>query len=492
LDQQRAAEGAGKTEKGTGPNAKSESNPSMLSRAWKSLTTNADGSKNWLGRAADTVSQTYDKVTTAVGNAYESAKTTIAGSKVGKAISASAKVIKEKLLAALKAAGISSPTEVAMFMSQMDVESGGFKALSENLNYKPDRLASVFPKYFRGAADAAQVAAGGPEAIANRVYGGRMGNTDPGDGYRYRGRGVIQLTGKANYERYGKLIGVDLVNNPDLAADPDIAAKIAIAYWKDRNVSGPAQQGDVRAVTYKINGGQNGLADRQAKYQEYLSQAKLGQLGGGEQLTSNDAGAKGPGGAPAPGAAPPGAAAGSTGNNGLDAGALPKAGAAPSGGAGTMPQTAFDQVQGPGKPALPTPSAAPAAAGAGAAAKQTDPFSAPDLGPSAAMGTGFSPAAARQATDLGSTRQAQQKAQQDAMGGVVDVLTASHGVQVNMLAALQTIAKAVTDGAALQAKSANDNSSSNADAVRNARQASKIPTPMAQNLVSVAKPVFTA
>jgi predicted chitinase len=209
------------------------------------------------------------KATDAVGSA---------GKYVAEKVTASASAIKSGLLKALSMAGITNPVEMAMFMAQMDTESGGFKSLSENLNYSPSRLFQVFPKYFKSAEDAASVAQGGAEAIANRIYGGRMGNTAPGDGFKYRGRGVIQLTGKSNYALYGKKIGVDLVNNPDAASDPLTAAKIAIAYWKDRVSPQAAQSGNVTAVTKSINGGLNGLGDRQSKFQSYLQQAKSGQL----------------------------------------------------------------------------------------------------------------------------------------------------------------------------------------------------------------------
>ena len=103
-------------------------------------------------------------------------------------------------------------------------------------------------------------------------YEGRtdLGNTQPGDGKRYKGRGYIQLTGRANYAKYGKIVGQDLVNNPELAKDPNIAADIALAYWDQRGLGSKARAGNFDAVTYGINGGYNGKADRDAKYQQYL------------------------------------------------------------------------------------------------------------------------------------------------------------------------------------------------------------------------------
>ena len=100
-----------------------------------------------------------------------------------------------------------------------------------------------------------------------------MGNNQPGDGKRYKGRGYIQIAGRCNWCRhYGKIVGQDLENNPELAKDPNIAAQVALAYWKDRGISGPAQAGDNKKVTYLINGGYNGLKDRQAKYAKYKKQ----------------------------------------------------------------------------------------------------------------------------------------------------------------------------------------------------------------------------
>lgn len=107
-----------------------------------------------------------------------------------------------------------------------------------------------------------------------------MGNTDPGDGYKFRGRGAIQLTGKDNYAAAGKDLGLDLVNNPELAKDPDNAGKIAAWYWKKNKLGEAAKSGDVTAVTKKINGGTNGLADRKEKYGEYLAETKSGDLTG--------------------------------------------------------------------------------------------------------------------------------------------------------------------------------------------------------------------
>lgn len=165
--------------------------------------------------------------------------------------------------------GITSPSKLAMFMGQMSHESSGFTRTEEGLNYKsPKRLREVFGKYFKSDDEVAAAIAGGPQAIANKVYGGRMGNTQSGDGFRFRGRGYVQLTGRENYAAAGTALGIDLVSNPDLAADPSVAAKIATWYWKTR-VSGVGKDGSIEDATKAINGGLNGLKDRQSETSRY-------------------------------------------------------------------------------------------------------------------------------------------------------------------------------------------------------------------------------
>lgn len=143
------------------------------------------------------------------------------------------KPIDTKLLDALSAGGITDRRAQANVLAQIQAESGGVPK-SENLKYTPERLLEKFPKKFRNIQDARAVVAGGEEAIGERIYGGRMGNLAPGEGYKYRGRGLVQLTGKDNYKQIGDLIGVDLVNKPELANDPVIAQKIAVAYLTQR------------------------------------------------------------------------------------------------------------------------------------------------------------------------------------------------------------------------------------------------------------------
>lgn len=157
----------------------------------------------------------------------------------------------------LAAQGITDNRAVANIMAQMQAESRGDATKQENLNYSAERLMQVFPNKFSSLADARAVVAGGPEAIGNRIYGGRMGNAAD-EGYLYRGRGLIQLTGKNNYEKYGKMLGIDLVGNPDMASDPVVAQKIAAMYFSQAQARG-TDLTDIRqvgkAVGYVDHGG---------------------------------------------------------------------------------------------------------------------------------------------------------------------------------------------------------------------------------------------
>lgn len=184
---------------------------------------------------------------------------------------------KDELIKAMDAGGITDPQSKAALMANVDHESGGFTKSEENLNYSAKRLQEVFPNYYKDA-ESARADAGNPEAIANKVYGGRMGNTEAGDGFKYRGRGALQLTGKAQYEEMGKKLGIDLVNNPDLAADPKYSAQIAVQHWKSSGADKAAQAGDFKLARKKTNGGYNGLDDVNSKMEGYLAQAKAGDL----------------------------------------------------------------------------------------------------------------------------------------------------------------------------------------------------------------------
>jgi putative chitinase len=150
--------------------------------------------------------------------------------------------------------------ELDDFLGQILHESQGLTRFSENLDYSAERLCQVWERRFPTLADARPYARN-PEALANRVYGGRMGNTAPGDGWRYRGRSPIQLTGKDNYAHVGELMGQDLVNMPELLEQPRFALEAAILWWEDRIPD--SMLGDPEKVTRRVNGDVIGLADRE-------------------------------------------------------------------------------------------------------------------------------------------------------------------------------------------------------------------------------------
>lgn len=200
--------------------------------------------------------------------------------KLGYAFGGAKGARKAALAAEMVNSGITDPREQAMFMAQMDHESGGFRSMEESFRYNPGGLKNAFNGRVKSLDHARELLAAGPQAVAEHVYGGRadLGNTQSGDGYRFRGRGYTQLTGRANYAAAGKALGVDLENNPDLATDPGVAAKIATWYWKNR-VGAHGASGNVEAVTRRINGGLNGLADRRDKFGAYQSEVASGALG---------------------------------------------------------------------------------------------------------------------------------------------------------------------------------------------------------------------
>ena len=166
---------------------------------------------------------------------------------------------------------ITTPARLAAFLAQVGHESGSLGRLVENLNYGAAGLLATWPTRFTKAQ--ADALARKPEAIANHVYGGRLGNTKPGDGWKYRGRGPIQNTGAANYEAVRDLIRERFPDAPDFVADPDQLATprwgaiAAGAYWSDHNLNALADVGAFDKITTRINGGQNGRADRRARYE---------------------------------------------------------------------------------------------------------------------------------------------------------------------------------------------------------------------------------
>lgn len=163
---------------------------------------------------------------------------------------------------------LTSPIAQAKFMGQIAQESAGLTCLIENLNYSAKRLCQVWPKRFPTLKDASPYA-NNPQALANKVYGGRMGNKREGDGWRYIGRGLKQLTGYDNYKKEGDVLGLDLVNNPEQVAQPKIAFLTALSYWK-RNIDKAAETSSVETITIAVNGGLNGLREREAATERAL------------------------------------------------------------------------------------------------------------------------------------------------------------------------------------------------------------------------------
>jgi len=167
---------------------------------------------------------------------------------------------------------IMNPLRKAAFIAQCGHECGNFKILEENLNYKAEALMRLWPKRFPSLEFAKQYERN-PKKIANMVYANRMGNRDEasGDGYRFRGRGCIQLTGHANYFHAGKALGEDFVMKPELVATPMYAALSAGFFWNTQKLNVFADNRDIKMMTKKINGGFIGLADREKHYNEALA-----------------------------------------------------------------------------------------------------------------------------------------------------------------------------------------------------------------------------
>lgn len=168
--------------------------------------------------------------------------------------------------------GITTPLRMAHFFAQIAHESGGFRIVEENLNYSATRLQQVWPNRFPDAATAQRYARN-PQALANNVYANRMGNgpSSSGDGWKYRGRGLAQLTGKDGYAQVARITGLPLVERPELAAEPAAMLECAAGFWKWKGLAALADRDDVAAVTRRWNGGTIGLADRIVR----LKKAKL-------------------------------------------------------------------------------------------------------------------------------------------------------------------------------------------------------------------------
>lgn len=169
---------------------------------------------------------------------------------------ARAELLAAVLTNACEEAQIDTAIRICEFLGQTMVETGGFRSLIESTNYKdPVRLDALF-KNVQGVDHAKRLIEAGPVAIGNTIYACKNGNggVDSGDGYRYRGRGFLQVTGRANYRTIGNLVDMPLEQQPELLGEPEPAAKAACTFWKMRNINTPADAGDVSMVTYLVNG----------------------------------------------------------------------------------------------------------------------------------------------------------------------------------------------------------------------------------------------
>ena len=177
----------------------------------------------------------------------------------------------DPLNATLERFEINTPQRIAMFLAQIGHESGGLAIIEENLNYRPERLAQIFPRYFKNVN--VNDYARNPQKIASRVYANRMGNGDEasGDGYKFRGRGLIQLTGHDNYANFSNDMNMSVDEAVDYLQTPDGATMSAGWFWNKNHLNQFADNNDVVGATRRINGGTIGLKEREEVYHEAIT-----------------------------------------------------------------------------------------------------------------------------------------------------------------------------------------------------------------------------
>lgn len=212
------------------------------------------------------------------------------------------KLAEQLIIREMMKQGFTDPRAIAEMLALTNYETGGYKRTVENMKYStPEQLMKTF-KEVRSIDQAKQLIAMGEVGIANTVYGGgkgaSLGNKAPGDGYLYRGRGMVQLTGRANYEKYGKELGIDLVNHPELLSnDPNVMAQVAVAFFKNSKLlRGITEDGDFGKAAAGLNGG-NVLPDMQkryALYMDYLKQIQDKSLGADDKFLSENSGSQTP------------------------------------------------------------------------------------------------------------------------------------------------------------------------------------------------------
>jgi len=217
-------------------------------------------------------------------------------------VSVPKKLAEQLIIREMLKQGFTDPRAIAEMLALTNYETGGYKRTVENMKYStPEQLMKTF-KEVRSIDQAKQLIAAGEVAIANTVYGGgkgaSIGNKAPGDGYLYRGRGMVQLTGRANYEKYGKELGIDLVNKPELLSnDPNVMAQVAVAFFKNSKLlRGITEDGDFGKAAAGLNGG-NALPDMQkryALYMDYLKQIQDKTLGADDKFLAENSGSQTP------------------------------------------------------------------------------------------------------------------------------------------------------------------------------------------------------
>lgn len=217
-------------------------------------------------------------------------------------VSVPKKLAEQLIIREMMKQGFTDPRAIAEMLALTNYETGGYKRTVENMKYStPEQLMKTF-KEVRSLDQAKQLIAMGEVGIANTVYGGgkgaSLGNKAPGDGYLYRGRGMVQLTGRANYEKYGKLLGIDLVNHPELlSTDPNVMAQVAVAFFKESKLlRGITEDGDFGKAAAGLNGG-NALPDMQkryALYMDYLKQIQSNTLGADDKFLAENSGSQTP------------------------------------------------------------------------------------------------------------------------------------------------------------------------------------------------------
>jgi predicted chitinase len=175
--------------------------------------------------------------------------------------------------------GIDRPLRLAHFLAQVLHESGRMEHLVENLHYSAERLLRVFPSHFSTLERAARYA-GDPQKLGNFVYANRLGNgpEESGDGYRYRGRGLIQITGRTHYQQFSRFVNADLLTEPERVAG-EFAVASAVYFWNARKLNAEADRDDLSAVTRRVNGGLNGLPERAQHLQRAKDLLGIGEHG---------------------------------------------------------------------------------------------------------------------------------------------------------------------------------------------------------------------